>query len=743
MTSDIIKKLDLEGFLGEFITFFARSDKKIALDSLKIEGDFRDIKHKIDELSNIVFTAPSAIKVLDNELAILKKGAVLRLESIFEFVKIIRYFLYLKKLNLDNFPHIRASIEKINIPKDILEIESCFENDGNVKAGKYEKFDYLNLAIKNANKEAKKQLDRLLSNAKLSPFLVDRQVHFIDGRETLLLNAGFNSIIKGKILHRTQAGFFYILPDSLSHIYEKLDKLRNEREIALYEIECEMSAKLQENISFLKFINAEFDKFDSLQARVFFAKTKNFEFIAPNAKQNAIKLQDFCHPNLKNPIPCNIDFSAQILLITGVNAGGKTMLLKSILSASFLANFLIPFKIAPHASRIPPFSHIRAIINDPQDSKNDISTFAGRMLEFSAILGEINAHPKSAWLLGIDEIELGTDANEASALYFALLTHLGDKNIKIITTTHHKILASKMADNPRVTLLAALYDEKNRTPTYKFLQGTIGKSYAFESALRYGIPRYIVSKAQRIYDENLENLNVLLEQTSALKTSLGTKESKLNELLENSEKKNYELEQLIERQNGELEAKKRELEAFYNAELAKLKEAMKSNDNREIHRALNARHKTPKITPKTRKNFKVGDKIAQGKNVGIIVQIQGDIARIELENGVKLKSHIAHLRFAPKIAKNARSVSVQTSANPCTPRLDLHGKRAEEALELLESYISNCLMAGFSEVVIMHGIGGGVLSAVVRDFLSAHPKVREFTDAPPNLGGFGAKIVRF
>ena len=75
--------------------------------------------------------------------------------------------------------------------------------------------------------------------------------------------------------------------------------------------------------------------------------------------------------------------------------------------------------------------------------------------------------------------------------------------------------------------------------------------------------------------------------------------------------------------------------------------------------------------------------------------------------------------------------------------LDLHGKRVEEALDLLDSYISDCLMAGFSEVIIKHGIGSGVLSAVVRDFLSAHPKVAGFEDAPPNLGGFGAKIVRF
>ena len=727
-------------------------DSQNLVESLKIKGDLKEAKLKIDELSSIVFAPPQSvvgeIRALDNELALLKKGAILKLDSLFEFAKIIKYFLYLKNLNLDSLTQIPRMLGQIIIPQELLHIVDCFENDGNLRSGKYEKFDFINQGIKNVQKELKKQLDRLLSQPKITPYLVDKSAHFIDGCECLLVRSGFNKALQGRILQRTQAGFFYILPNALQHIYDKLDKLRNEREIALFEIEREMSIKMQENIFFLKFINAEFDRFDALQSRVFFAKMRNFEFILPQ-KNSAIILSDFCHPNIKNPTPCNVEFERQIMLVTGVNAGGKTMLLKSILSASLLSNLLIPFKINPHKSKIPYFSDIEAILNDPQDSKNDISTFAGRMMEFSRILTRINARngADSSIMLGIDEIELGTDANEASALYFALLEHLSDKNIKIIITTHHKILASKMADNPRVELLAALYDEKNRAPAFEFLKGTIGKSYAFESALRYGIPRFIIDRAQKLYNQNLENLNALLEQTSALKANLIAKEAQMEANLQEIERKKDELDSLIEAQNNALGAKKAELESIYNKALDELKAVLKKQDSREIHRFLNAQHKAfsaiPKDTPKKHIDFKVGNRVAQGKNIGIILSIKGENAQIELENGVRVRTKLSALKLAPQIAPKTRSVSVSKVAKSCPVSIDLHGKRAEEALDLLESYISDCLMAGFSEVLIKHGIGSGVLSAVVRDFLSTHPKVHSFEDAPPNMGGFGAKIVRF
>lgn len=728
------QKLDLAEFIKTFHSYFARQEPFF------LQGDINVFKVFIDELDNIHFTPPQAISNLDNELIHIQKQGILKLDSIFEFIKIIKYFLYLKNLNLDHFKHIPNWLSKIEIPQDLINIANSFDAQGKLISGIYPKLDSINSNIASQKAESKKTINRILQKEKLFPYFVDKQIHLIDTKECLLLKAGFDKALDGRILERSAFGYFYVFPTALQNIYERLDKLQNEIEILIYEIEKEISSIFLKYLLFLKFINREFDKFDSMQARVIFAKENNYNFILPN-KKNEIILSDFSHPALNNPIPSNIDFTKQILIITGVNAGGKTMLLKSILSAAFLAKFLIPFKINPNKSRISHFKFIYSIINDPQNSNNDISTFAGRMLEFKNLFAMDN------FLLGIDEIELGTDSNEASALYFAILEYLQSKNVKIVITTHHKQLASMMANNPKVELIAALYDEKLRMPTYSFLQGCIGKSYAFESALRYGIPINIINRAKETYGENLENLNELIEKTSILQTNLNKKEQELESLLKSNQNKNEELSLLIAKQNDELREKMLSLESTYSKALKELKEVLKRSDTKEIHRFLNKQDKIFSSIPKPKfdKNikFEVGSRVQSGKSSGVILSLKDDMALVELDYGIKLKINTAFLRPSAKIKKEIQKINITKDSQACNVSLDLHGKRAEEALELLDKYISDCLMAGFDEVIIYHGIGSGILSRVVKEFLSNHPKVKNFSDAPSQSGGFGAKIVRF
>lgn len=731
----LCNRLDLVEFINRFSGFFAR------ITPFYIEGDIVILKQFIDELESIPFIPPRQVSNLDSELLHIKKFGILKLDSIFEFIKIIKYFLYLKKINFTNSRHISSWLSNINIPSEIVEIARSFDDDGKINNGIYPKLDSLNSNIISLKVEIKKSINKILQKDRILPYLVDKQTHLIDSKECLLLKAGFNKCLDGRILERSSAGYFYVFPSQLQSLYDRLDKLQVEIEILIYEIESDISRIFLKNHIFLKYINREFDKFDSIQARVMFAKTFDYNFILLN-NSGDIVLYDFAHPALVNPILTNIDFSKQILIITGVNAGGKTMLLKSILSAALLAKYLIPFKINSSKSKISNFKNIYAIINDPQNSKNDISTFAGRMIEFRNIL------LLDRLLLGIDEIELGTDAGEASALYFSILKHLQNKGAKVVITTHHKQLASMMAKNPDVGLMAALYDESARIPTYTFLQGCIGKSYAFESAIRYGIPLNIINEAKALYGDNLENLNGLIEQTSLLQSELRQKEDKLDKLIKSNENKNNELNELISKQNLALNNKKIELENIYNVALKDLKTAIKTNNTKTMQQTLNRQNELLKSLPKPEINknikFEVGNRVQSGKSSGVIINISNDMALVDLDNGRKMKIHISKLKFGSKISdKKKQNISFSLDTLHCLPSLDLHGKRVDEALELLDDYISRCLMAGYDEVIIKHGIGGGVLSKVVKEFLENHKKVKSFSDAPPQNGGFGAKLVRF
>ena len=377
---ELIRKLDLEEFLKSYEGFLARPKE------LFLEGDSKTHLKFISELEKIIFTPPKEVKNLDSALALLKKFGYLKLDEIFEFVKIIRYFNYLKTLKIEGI--LWDWIDGIRIPEAILEVAKSFGENGEIKKGIYLELDSITESLEGVKREISQQLNYILNQNKLTSYLVDRQIHLINDEECLLLKAGFHHVLKGQILNRSSAGFFYVLPQSIANLKDKSNALNNKKEEQIFHICREISTLFTKHLLFLKFINREFDRFDSYQARLMFAKSKNLEFLAPKSDDKKIVLNEFKHPALKNPKSISLDFNGQVLMITGVNAGGKTMLLKSIISTVFLAKYLIPLPINASKSSIASFKFIHLILEYPQNSKNDISSFGGRMLHFSQILSQ-------------------------------------------------------------------------------------------------------------------------------------------------------------------------------------------------------------------------------------------------------------------------------------------------------------------------------------------------------------------
>jgi DNA mismatch repair protein MutS2 len=427
------------------------------------------------------------------------------------------------------------------------------------------------------------------------------------------------------------------------------------------------------------------------------------------------------------------------MIVTGVNAGGKTMLLKSILTAVYLSKYLLPLH-ANEKTKIGHFKSIEAIIDDPQSVKNDISTFAGRMLEFSKMFH------KNGAIVGVDEIELGTDSDEAASLFKVILTKLMEKDITLIVTTHHKRLAALMAGNDAVELVAALYDKKRQLPTYEFLQGSIGKSYAFETAQRYGIPKTVVAEAKEVFGEDKEKLNELIEKSTTLEASLRKKISqadkdaaKLQKLEASLKEKEFALMQ-------KYEAQKMQLQKSYEEAKAILRQAVKG-DMKQKHQAINYADKTVEAVAKKQKpqiksrEFNVGDWVQYNNSQGVITKIAKNKAFVEI-NGMTLQVSKNALKAANK-PKESKNVSVKVKKEGGSVKLDLHGKRWEEAREELESFISNALLHGFEEVYVYHGVGSGILARMVKEFCKENPRIQGYEDAPPNLGGVGATIIKF
>ncbi len=730
---EIISKLDLSEFLDHFNTFLARPK------SLFMEGDSSLHFRFISKLSSVDFNSPKDVKNLDSQLMYLKKSGTLKIYEIYDFIKIIEYFLYLKKLPFEG--EFRGWIDKIIVPSEIVEICRYFDDKGRLRDEIDERFLDLNRGLKNNKENIKDSLRRLLNSKKLSPYLVDRQIHYINESETLLVRGGFNHFLKATVTARSSGGFFYVSPESIQNLKKKEADMLSQKDELIYEYEKKISIVFVKFELFLSFINRAFDRFDNYQARVNFAKWGELEFIKVTKNQN-IKLDNFSHPALHDPKPVSIDFSKKILLITGVNAGGKTMMLKSILSAVFLSKYLIPLKINASKSSMGRFKDITAIIDDPQNVKNDISTFAGRMLEFSKLFSKQN------FITGVDEIELGTDSDEAASLFKVILEKLSQKESKIIVTTHHKRLAAMMATHPDVELCAALYDEKHRKPTYEFLYGTIGKSYAFETALRYGIPENLISEAKKVYGEDKEKLGDLIQKNIDLELTMRERNKTLDAQIELQTKLNQQLKNQKFEIDLELKKTKYILENEYNEAIKEAKLAAKSRNPSTIHRQLNIANKKKKTADKIQNKeekieIKIGDYVKYKNSKGKVLSIRRNEAMVDID-GIKMRMPLKELKRSGNkpLKKPNNSIIKIEKPSQNSVKLDLHGLRAVEAIDKLDKYLSDSLLTGYDEVLIYHGEGSGKLAFAVKEFLSAHPSVVDHFDAPVNMGAMGATIVK-
>ena len=728
----LIDQLDLTAHIEAFNGFFSRPKP------LFIEGDQERHYSYIEALDKLTFNAPPKVAPFRPITIHLKKQGVLRFEQIFELIKVVRYFRTLKNSAFEGV--IGEWMHKIVIPERLGdEVESYFDLEGRFNEELDEELFGLSSRIKVIKDDINASMRRMLFSSKISPYLVDTQVHYVNDEECLLMRGGFNHVLKGQVVGRTSGGFFYVVPDNLSKSRDQIRTIETMREVKFYEYAKQFSKVLSELIPFINFIDKEFERFDHYQARVHFARAKGLSIVKAS-KGREIKLVAFEHPAIHKPKPVHVDFSKNVLMITGVNAGGKTMLLKAILSAAVMAKYLVPMKLNAHKSVIGNFRRFEAIIDDPQNVKNDISTFAGRMQQFSQLFSQHDA------LIGVDEIELGTDSDEAAALFKVILDDLIAKGQKIVVTTHHKRLAALMADRDDVELMAAIYDEEHRQPTYEFLQGIIGKSYAFETALRYGIQHQVVERATKVYGENHEKLNLLIERGAELERELKKKQALLDEKLAVVAEEQKALKMQREQLQVSLQEEQKRLKQSYADAINKAKEAARQGDVKSIHKKMNEANK---VLPQEQKpklervyELKVGDYVKYRNNKGTIISLKPKEAMIEVE-GMRLRVKRDELCPSGNPPKKRTKTQISHKIERRSGlKLDIHGLRAEEAQEKMDKFLSDALIDGWDEVVIYHGIGTGKLSYAVKNFLKKHPKVRSFEDAPQHLGGFGAKIVR-
>jgi DNA mismatch repair protein MutS2 len=457
------------------------------------------------------------------------------------------------------------------------------------------------------------------------------------------------------------------------------------------------------------------------------------------------------------------------LVITGPNAGGKSVAMKTAGLLSVMVQSGFPIPVQPD-SVLPVIRGLFVDIGDEQSIENDLSTFSSRLNWMKHSLEQLQAGS----LVLIDEAGAGTDPEEGGALFQAFVETVIEQGSRVIVTTHHGSLKVFAHEHPRVVNGAMEFNQESLSPTYRFKKGVPGSSYAFEIADRMELPKPMMERARGL---------------------LGEKRDKMGELLVNLERQMQESEEM----HSEYEQKIKELEKrekvfldkasnFENKRNKILEKAYKDAEeimkgaNRRIEEAVEkivqagiedkeaikeARSDVQKAKLEIHENrdrfrddteekpFRSGEKPAVGDYVligdsdtsGELVELSGKNATV-LVNGMKIKSNLNKLVKTNPPAKQSSASKRRSYGGSekldlsVQPRLDLRGQRGEEAIKELTLYLDKAVARGLREVEIIHGKGEGILHKLVNEYLEQRSEVKEFDIAPWESGGSGCTVVK-
>ena len=474
------------------------------------------------------------------------------------------------------------------------------------------------------------------------------------------------------------------------------------------------------------------------------------------------------------PLDLNLDKDNRILVISGPNAGGKSVCLKTIGLVQYMlqCGLAVPMEID---SKCGVFHDMFIDIGDSQSLENDLSTYSSHLLNMKELIRQANKRT----LFLIDEFGTGTEPQLGGAIAEAILLKMNEKKSFGVVTTHYanlKLLADK---HQGIVNGAMLFDTRYLQPLYVMMTGKPGSSFAFEIAKKIGFPEEILNEAAEIggkehlnFDQQLQQLEIEKKEVRKKEYELKVADNLLNEvvtkyknLLSDLEKKkntllkeaNKEAQSLIDKANAKIERTIREIKEA-QAEKERTKELRQDLKEMKQHLEEDAKviSKNLKIEEKEKKDeqdLQVGNmvRINEMEIVGEVIAVSDTDITIEF-GSVRLRT------TADKVVKISKKEAKKSANNPTYLRkaimedlneksanfnltLDVRGMRGEEAIEAVAKYIDDASLLCIKNVSILHGKGNGILRQMIRQYLSKQSCVRQMQDASLETGGHGITRV--
>ncbi len=671
------------------------------------------------------------------------------------------------------------------------QIEECTDLQDSIARVLNEKGEVLDTAspqlaiirrdLKVAYDKLQTRLMRLIGSTTNGQFLQEAIITTRNGRYVIPIKAEFKGRIPGIVHDSSSSGAtLFIEPLAtveLNNAYREL-QLNEEKEIRriLQDLSAEVgeeSERIVRTVEVLGYLDLVFAKAHYAE-QIKATEPILFPFRPrpnnPAHPGSTITLKAARHPLLKgNVMPIDVEFdeATWVLVVTGPNTGGKTVAIKTIGLLTLMAQ--CGLQVPADDAKLSVFEGVYADIGDEQSIEQSLSTFSSHMTNTISILRECDN--KSLVLL--DELGAGTDPAEGSALARAILTHLVDRQVTTVVTTHHPELKIYGVETPGVRNASVEFDLGTLRPTYRLIIGLPGRSNALAIATRLGLSEEIIDRARSMVTTEDLVADDLLDEIQRTREEIRRDRSLITALREEVEEQQAELQSRLdkiedERRNVVATARRQADEEIktFQREVKRLRNEMRSASlpldmlkqvqDEAASLAANANQSVPDEGETIVENTwtpRLGETVwlAKLNAEGTITELEQNNATIQVGT-LRVRAgmdEIAHrTRSEKREIKRGHQRVYEKSPDPIAPRgqspgleLDLRGERVDEALKRLETYVDAAYMSGLPFARIIHGKGTGALKKAVRERVEHHPLVSKVTEAMPKEGGGGVTII--
>ncbi len=691
---------------------------------------------------------------------------LLSLKTVFA---IIRYF----NERSGTYPSLEALFEHLPIEKSIaVAIERVVDEKGKVRANASPALAEILSGIAKAEQHARKRIDQVFRMAQQNGWTADGNLTIRDGRLCIPVLAESKRKIKGWIHDESATGqTAYIEPEEVFHLNNQVRDLEFEKRREIVRILTALTDQLRPQVPLLIDYHNLLTKVDFVRAKALFAL--DIDGHMPELSIEAsVSLVNARHPllllNFKGsgqtvvPLNVNIDQTQRIIVVSGPNAGGKSVCMKTIglLQLMVQAGLLIP---ADPTSRLGVFNWIFADIGDDQSIESDLSTYSAHLSKMKYF----SDHADAKTLVLIDEFGTGTDPMFGGPIAEAVLEVLNRKAVRGVVTTHYSNLKVFASNTEGIENASMLFDNVAMRPLYILQTGKPGSSYAFEIAQKIGLNTAILQAAKQKIGAQQKRVDTLLvdlerdkKEVYDTKVAIAQKEQQLARLKADNEQLQTYLEEnkktILNKAKEEAREIIRNANKLVENTISGIKASQAEKQKTKLLRQqldveLNKHINRPAASPSTAAkqiaphevSIQVGDwvKIPGTGNEAEVISVSknnlvlamGELRMVKKRNEVEPVAK----KSVSKASRKIYHTSVSDNAANFSPEVDVRGMRTEAALYEIEKYLDKAVMMGFPSLKIIHGKGDGILRKFIRDYLRKYGEVTRMEDEHADRGGEG------